>query len=89
MADKIEKTEAQMRRAPQSVDFADLCRVCQHYFGEPRQKGGSHMVSKMPWPGDPRINIQRKGSKAKVYQVKQVLTAIETLKQMEEGETDE
>ena len=30
----------------------------------------------MPWPGDPRVNIQDKGGKAKPYQVKQVLNAI-------------
>ena len=35
---------------------------------------------KTPWPGDPRVNIQRdKSGKAKRYQVKQVLVAIKKL----------
>lgn len=34
----------------------------------------------MPWLGDPRVNIQRgSDGKAKFYQVKQVLIAIEKL----------
>jgi len=33
----------------------------------------------MPWQGDPRINIQNAKGKAKAYQVKQVLLAIERL----------
>jgi hypothetical protein len=33
----------------------------------------------MPWPGDPRVNIQNSKGKAKAYQVKQVLMAIERL----------
>lgn len=67
-----------MRRAPQNVSFDDLSKVCEHYFGPPRQSGGSHMVYRTPWPGDPRVNIQQgKGGKAKPYQVKQVLKAID------------
>jgi hypothetical protein len=31
------------------------------------------------WPGDPRINIQNDKGRAKAYQVKQVLTAIDKL----------
>ena len=60
--------------------YADLQAVCGHYFGKPRQQGTSHAVYKMPWPGDPRVNIQEgKGGKAKPYQVKQVLAAIARL----------
>ena len=33
----------------------------------------------MPWPGDPRVNIQENKGFAKAYQVKQVLQAIEKL----------
>jgi hypothetical protein len=33
----------------------------------------------MPWPGDPRVNIQNHKGKAKAYQVRQVLLAIERL----------
>jgi len=37
------------------------------------------MIYKTPWHGDPRINIQNNKGKAKVYQIKQVLLAIEKL----------
>ena len=66
-----------MRASPQSIRFSDLHKVCEHYFGEPRQTSGSHAVFKTPWPGDPRVNIQNDKGKAKAYQVRQVLKAIE------------
>jgi hypothetical protein len=53
--------------------------VCEFYFGEARQDGSSHRVYKTPWQGDPRVNIQDNKGKAKAYQVKQVLRAIERL----------
>jgi hypothetical protein len=80
----IEKLVAQIKNNPKNVNFADLVKVCNHYFGEPRQRGTSHYVYKTPWLGDPRINIQQKNGKAKVYQVKQVLTAIEKIEGMED-----
>jgi hypothetical protein len=66
------------RRNPNGVTFSDLVRLCEHYFGQSRQ-AGSHLIFKTPWPGDPRVNIQDKNGKAKPYQVKQVLAAIERL----------
>lgn len=68
-----------MKRNPRNVRFRDLCKVCDHYFGEPRQKGTSHRIYKTPWRGNPRINIQNDKGKAKTYQIKQVLLAIERL----------
>ena len=68
-----------MRRNPAGVRFSELCRVCVHYFGEPRQKGTSHRIYKTPWKGDPRVNIQNAKGKAKAYQVRQVLRAIERI----------
>jgi hypothetical protein len=41
------------------------------------QDSSSHAVFKMPWPGDPRVNIQDSKGKAKAYQVGQVLKAID------------
>ena len=75
----VEAIVARMRRAPKAVRFTDLCRVCDFYFGESRQKGSSHRVYKMPWTGDPRVNIQDRGGKAKVYQVRQVIKALDRL----------
>jgi len=68
-----------MRRNPKGVRFHDLCKVCDHYFGEPRQAMGSHCVYRMPWPGDPRVNIQNDKGMAKAYQVRQVLKALDRL----------
>ena len=69
----------QMRREPTNVRFGDLKKVCEGYFGKPRQPGTSHAIFKTPWIGDPRINIQDDKGKAKTYQVRQVLLAIEKL----------
>jgi hypothetical protein len=66
-----------MRSNAQNVAYNDLFKVCEHYFGEPRQRGTSHAVFKMPWAGDPRVNIQNDKGKAKPYQVRQVLAAID------------
>ena len=71
-----------MRREPANVRFGDLKKVCEQYFGRPRQAGTSHAIFKTPWVGDPRINIQDQKGKAKAYQVRQVLLAIDKLEGM-------
>ena len=76
---QIKKLVAQIKNSSTDVRFNDLAKVCDHYFGEPRQKGTSHRIYKTPWQGDPRVNIQNKKGKAKPYQVKQVLAAIAKL----------
>uniref|UniRef100_UPI00384D9F58 toxin HicA n=1 Tax=Citrifermentans bremense TaxID=60035 RepID=UPI00384D9F58 len=68
-----------MRTSPAGTRFADLCKVCDYYFGPARLASGSHRVYKTPWIGDPRVNIQNDKGFAKAYQVKQVLKAIERL----------
>jgi hypothetical protein len=78
-----EKILDEMRREPTGVRFGDLIKVCKQFFGEPRQSGSSHVIFKTPWQGDPRINIQNDKGKAKAYQVKQVLLAIDKLKEEE------
>jgi hypothetical protein len=76
---RIDDLVASMRENAQGVRFSALRRVCEHYFGPPRQTGSSHLVFKTPWPGDPRVNIQNDEGKAKAYQVRQVLNAIDKL----------
>jgi hypothetical protein len=76
---KIDNILEQMRQNPKDVRFSDLCRVCEKFFGEPRKGSGSHRIYKTPWAGDPRINIQNFEGRAKAYQVKQVLMALEKL----------
>ncbi|HEX6876669.1 MAG TPA: toxin HicA [Nocardioidaceae bacterium] len=73
----VDKIVEAMRANQQNVAYNDLHKVCEHYFGSPRTTGGSHAVFKMPWPGDPRVNIQNDKGKAKAYQVRQVLAAID------------
>jgi hypothetical protein len=68
-----------MRRNPKGISYSDLCKVCDHYFGEPRQVSSSHRIYKTLWQGDPRVNIQNDKGMSKAYQVKQVLNAIERL----------
>ncbi len=76
---KISEIIKQMRQNPKGIKFSDFCKICNYYFGDPRQKGTSHRVYKTPWQGDPRVNIQNAKGKAKAYQVKQVLNAIKRL----------
>jgi hypothetical protein len=71
------------------VRFADLFKLCVELFGEPRHSGGSHAIFKTPWAGDPRINIQNDKGKAKAYQVRQVLLAIDKLKELEHEKRSE
>jgi hypothetical protein len=70
---------ARMKQNPNGIRFAELCKVCDRHFGKPRKSGTSHRVYKTLWAGDPRVNIQNSRGKAKAYQVRQVLLAIERL----------
>ena len=75
----IAKITREMKANPKGVRFSELQKVCTHFFGKPRQSCSSHCVYKTPWPGDPRVNIQNHKGKAKFYQVRQVLLAIEKI----------
>jgi hypothetical protein len=78
----IDKIEKQARNSPENVSYSDMLKLCRHYFGEPRSGSGSHnAIFKMPWVGDPRINLQNKNGKAKPYQVKQAIAAIDRSKE--------
>jgi hypothetical protein len=76
----IDKIIRQMETQTNGVRFEDAVKVCRKYFGPPRASSGSHIVFKMPWQGDPRINIQNRGGLVKPYQVRQILLALERLK---------
>ena len=82
----IEVILVMMHRNPKGIKYNDLCKVCDHYFGEPRQVDSSHRIYKTLWQGDPRVNIQNDKGMAKAYQVKQVLKAIERLEKQENVE---
>lgn len=80
----VEALRESFRNNPNGVRFADLAKVCDEIFGAPRRARGSHRVYRMPWPGDPRVNIQSRKGMAKPYQVRQVLRAIEKLEGLSE-----
>lgn len=55
----IDKTVAAMLEGSE-IRFADLKKVCDHYFGASRTVG-SHVIYQMPWQGQPFVNIQNQG----------------------------
>ena len=77
----VDRTLDNLRRNPRNVRFDDLRKVCDHYFGEPRQRS-SHLFYRMPWHGRPLVNIQPVRGMAKPYQVRQALKAIDKLEEM-------
>ena len=83
----IDDMIAAMRSNPAGISFRMLEKVCENFFGPARVANGSHRIYSTPWSGDPRINIQNERGKAKAYQVRQVLKAIEKLTSGERNET--
>lgn len=81
---EIHETIQSLRRNPKGIRFSELTRICDRYFGEPRQQGTSHRVYRMPWVGDPRVNIQNDRGMAKEYQVRQVVKALEKLSEADD-----
>ena len=75
----VEALRESFRNNPNGVRFSDLAKACDEIFGAPRRAKGSHRVYRMPWPGDPRVNIQSHKGMAKPYQVRQALRAMEKL----------
>ena len=69
------------------IRFNRLVSICETFFG-PYRMAGSHHIFKTKWPGDPRINLQAAGRRAKEYQVRQVVKALKKLKEVE-GEDEQ
>ena len=81
---RLDEEIHRLRAGKKNAHFNDLVHLCEEHFGRARIKG-SHHIFKMPWPNDPRINLQEVRGRAKPYQVDQVIAALERLKQMEEA----
>ena len=79
----IDDAIAALSHNPKGVRFNELAKICDEFFGEPRQSATSHRVYKTPWPGEPRVNIQNNRGMAKPYQVRQVIRALARLKEEE------
>ncbi len=69
-----------MRGSPTNIRFTEREKVCDHFFEKRPSRKTSHQTYKTPWIGNPRVNIQNAGGKAKAYQVNQVLEAVEKLR---------
>ncbi len=76
----LSKVLAELEANVRNIRFERLVTICTAFFGEPRVTG-SHHIFKMPWAGDPRINIQRDrhSGKAKAEQVRAVIEALKKL----------
>jgi hypothetical protein len=68
----------QMNRSPSNVPFTDLCAMAEHLGYLHERDKGSHKIYR--FAGRPVLSFQKIGSKAKVYQVRQLLDAIELYK---------
>ncbi len=79
-----EKRLAKTRRNPSDVAWADLVAVCDLCFGKPRRRKGSHLIYETPWMDHPVLVLQPRKGRAKPYQVRQVLQAIDVM----EGQDD-
>jgi predicted RNA binding protein YcfA (HicA-like mRNA interferase family) len=70
-------------RSDANIAFEDLCNLLLHFGFELRTRGSHHLFRKVGIAE--KINLQREGSKAKPYQVRQVRNVILKYKL---GETD-
>lgn len=73
---KFEKLLNQILRGTSdaNVSFDDLCQLLGRFGFEERVRGSHHMFRKEGV--EEKINLQRDGSKAKAYQVRQVRAVI-------------
>lgn len=75
---KRDKLLRAARNNPGNLRFAELCRLAENYGFVFARQGGSHAVYKRP--GHMGVmTFQDDGGKAKGYQVKQLLAAIDEL----------
>jgi hypothetical protein len=77
---RFDEAVAELEKNPRHFRFSRCKTICECFFGEPRISG-SHHIFKMKWAGDPRINIQDRGSFVSEYQVKQVIAALKKLQE--------
>lgn len=86
--DKCEKLLLKAKRSPANLGFEEVCRLAECYgFVFKRQEGTSHRIyghpSLHPAQGG-FMNFQEDKGKAKAYQVRQLLKAIEVLEDDEQ-----
>jgi virulence-associated protein VapD len=69
-----------------NIAFEDLCQLLRHLGFDERTRGSHHLFRKSGITE--LINLQREGSKAKVYQVRQVRSVLLTYRLAGEGGED-
>ncbi|MEJ7577831.1 MAG: hypothetical protein WKF74_12610 [Pyrinomonadaceae bacterium] len=84
---RCEKLLNKAKNAPHNLRFEELCKLAEcHGWEFVRQDGTSHAQYMHPALGNSvgsLMNFQEKNGKAKRYQVKQLLDAIEALEALE------
>jgi len=76
---RIEKRLERIQNSPNDVKWADLVAVCDLCFGKPRRGRGSHLIYDTPWMDHPLLVLQPSKGKAKPYQVRQALRALDEM----------
>jgi hypothetical protein len=76
---RCEKLWGRAKASPSNLRFEEACRLAECFgFQFARQRGTSHCIYKYPgWMG--LLNFQDVDGKAKEYQVRQLLEAVEEL----------
>jgi virulence-associated protein VapD len=69
-----------------NIAFEDLCQLLRHLGFDERTRGSHHLFRKSGI--SELINLQREGSKAKVYQVRQVRAVLVKYRLVGEGGED-
>lgn len=80
-----EKRMERIRNSPNDVKWADLIAACDLCFGKPRRRRGSHLIYDTPWMDHPLLVLQPRKGKAKPYQVRQALRALDEMKENDGG----
>ncbi len=85
---KYEKLLMQVLRGSSdaNIAFDDLCQLLRRLGFEENTRGSHHNFRKQGV--EQKVNLQKDGSKAKAYQVRQVRTVIVDNKLGEEGENE-
>ena len=84
---KCEKLLKQAKRSPGGLRFEEACQLAECYgFVFTRQRGSHRQYKRPGYIG--LVNLQDDNGKAKPYQVKQLLAAIEAIEEMG-GEDDQ
>lgn len=76
---KIDKLLRKAKESPDNLTFRELCRLAEHQGFKFRNQKGSHKIYKHPITNK-MLNFQpdtKDKSKAKKYQIQQLLTYIE------------